>query len=762
LGIFGLLNGAWLIGIGLALIGICHLPVAFPIRVGLLTLAGAGLALLRAELIDSPWSAAVWPILGSIFMFRLIVYLYDLRHQKTPATLAESLAYFFLLPNIVFPLFPVVDYSTFRRTYYDSDRYQVYQTGVEWMFRGVTQLILYRFVSYYLVIAPEDVTNLNSLLHYLVANFLLYLRVSGQFHLIIGLLHLFGFNLPETHHLYFLASSFTDFWRRINIYWKDFMLKVFYYPAYFRLRKWGNTTSLVLATIYVFVATWFFHAYQWFWLRGAFLLTWPDTLFWAILAVLVIINTLYETKYGRKRTLKARTWQWSDSVSLTLRTTGTFAVICVLWSLWTSSSLTEWFTLWSIQNARPESAATLLPAILLMGLVGGGKLANPLVSLKIFSAGPKSSSFARSAITTTLSLLVLYVVSMPLVYSRLGGKVSELIRDLSVSRLNDRDAALLQRGYYEDLVGVNRFNGELWEIYMKRPGDATYFDVSTTVQLTGDFLEQELKPSVVEVHQDGTTFSTNRWGMRDQDYEQASSPNTYRIALVGASSVMGAGVGDQQTFEWLLEERLNRENNGHTYHRYESLNFGISDYSPLQELMLLENKIVNFRPNALFYIAHQYDEGVAILHLIERTQGGVKAPYPFLNELVKAAGVQQDTTRERGIKLLKPFGRQIIDWTYGQIVARSREHGILPVWMLMPTPELDILEENIVALEAAAEKAGFVVLNLADAYAGEDIRSLWVAEWDHHPNARGQAVFAEKLYQALREHQDDIPLDVWP
>ena len=74
--------------------------------------------------------------------------------------------------------------------------------------------------------------------------FLLYLRVSGQFHIIVGMLHLFGFNLPETHHLYFLSSSFTDFWRRINIYWKDFMMKIFYYPAYFALRKRGETMAL--------------------------------------------------------------------------------------------------------------------------------------------------------------------------------------------------------------------------------------------------------------------------------------------------------------------------------------------------------------------------------------------------------------------------------------------------------------------------------------------------------------------------------------
>ena len=45
----------------------------------------------------------------------------------------------------------------------------------------------------------------SSLAGYLVCNYLLYLRVSGQFHMACGMLHLFGFQLPETHHHYLLA-----------------------------------------------------------------------------------------------------------------------------------------------------------------------------------------------------------------------------------------------------------------------------------------------------------------------------------------------------------------------------------------------------------------------------------------------------------------------------------------------------------------------------------------------------------------------------
>ncbi len=77
-----------------------------------------------------------------------------------------------MLSNVVAPLFPVVDYQAFHRTNLnEKDCFQTYQTGIRWMFRGLIHLLLYRLVA-------QD---------------------------------------------FLLASSFTNFWRRINIYWKQFM-----------------------------------------------------------------------------------------------------------------------------------------------------------------------------------------------------------------------------------------------------------------------------------------------------------------------------------------------------------------------------------------------------------------------------------------------------------------------------------------------------------------------------------------------------------
>jgi D-alanyl-lipoteichoic acid acyltransferase DltB (MBOAT superfamily) len=263
--VMGLSSGLWLIAIGLVLIGICHLPIAFSARVVLILVVGAILITLRMDAFATPWPRTLWPVLGSMFMFRLIIYLYDLQHEQRRPGFASILGYFFMAPNVCFPLFPIVDYKRFQRNYYNEDAPTIYQRGIKWMFRGIIHLLLYRFVYRHMALDPTQVDGTFTFLQYTLATFLLYFQVSGMFHLIVGMLLLFGFNLPETHHLYYLASSFTDFWRRINIYWKDFVMKIFYYPVYFRLRKLGETRAIVLSTLIVFFATWFLHAYQWFW-----------------------------------------------------------------------------------------------------------------------------------------------------------------------------------------------------------------------------------------------------------------------------------------------------------------------------------------------------------------------------------------------------------------------------------------------------------------------------------------------------------------
>ncbi|MBI4516691.1 MAG: hypothetical protein HY699_12840 [Deltaproteobacteria bacterium] len=281
-----------------------------------------------------------WPVFGALFMFRMLIYLYDLRHGGQRPKVRDFLRYFFLLPNYYFVLFPVIDFQTLRRSFYARDVHDVAQQGIHWIVRGTSQLLLYRLVYYLKPEAtPDTVTSAGALGLAIVTTYLLYLRVSGQFHVIVGLLHLFGYDLPETHRRYFLAGSLTDFWRRINIYWKDFMVKLVYFPAYFRLRKRGEVRAQIVATLLVFVVTWLLHMYQYFWLTGQVLLSGPDVLFWMVLGLLVTGNLLLEARRRRPVASAQRVFVRP------LKVAGTFALLAVLWSMWNAPSMRAWFEL---------------------------------------------------------------------------------------------------------------------------------------------------------------------------------------------------------------------------------------------------------------------------------------------------------------------------------------------------------------------------------------------------------------------------------
>jgi D-alanyl-lipoteichoic acid acyltransferase DltB (MBOAT superfamily) len=748
--VFGVQGAAWLIGIGIGLAGVCHLPVAFGARVVLLVAAGALLAGLRAQLLPSAVPEAIWPILGSMFMFRLIVYMYELRHAREPMGVARTLSYFFLLPNVTFPLFPVVDFATFRRTYYDRDAIDIYRAGVRWMLIGLTHLLAYRIVYQYLTLPAADVASGTDLARYMVSTFLLYLKVSGQFHLIVGMLHLFGFRLPETHRFFYLASSFTDLWRRINIYWKDFMAKVFYFPMFFRIRERGDTFALVASTLFVFFSTWVLHSYQWFWLLGSVLLSWPDALFWGLLAVLLVGSSLRERKHGRKRSLGGTLPTATESLRRGAAVALTFTTMCVLWSLWSSHTLGDWFALWrraQVGVMQVATAGAALVAVALLVATAHQVMARLQLGARPTAARPMGLPF----FAVNAAWLALFAVfGSPAFVPAVGTRGQEFVRDLRVDKLNRGDAELLHRGYYENLTGVNQFNSRLWEAYAKRPSSWQAIWETEAIRPVRDFRQWEVAPLVGIVF-NGSTLRTNRWGMRDGDYELVPPPQTYRIALIGASFAMGQGVHDHEVFEQVVEERLNAELGAASPERYEILNFSVPNYAPVQQLLMLEQKIFDFGPSAVFIIGHPYDTQNSPRHIARKYLDGVAMPYPFLDSIIAAAGLRQDMSLDEMTNRLReaPYKHDILRWSLARIAEACRDRGIQPVWVFVSTPEVAIPQEEIEVLIRLAGEAGFTVIDISDAYGGRAEDELRLTTWDAHPNALAHRLIADRLHHAL-------------
>lgn len=750
-------RGGWLLGIGCGLLLICHLPIPFWLRVTTATAAGIGLTILRAGRFSSPVPPAIWAILGSMFMFRLMIYLYDLKTSGIRPSVSKALSYGFMLPNVSFPLFPVVDYKTFVRSQDTQKRQETYQTGLAWMMRGVVQLLIYRAVYYHWHLDSSQVVNGTGVAVFILTNALLYLRVSGQFHVAIGLLHMFGFRLPETHRRYFLANSFTDYWRRVNIYWKDYIMKLVYYPLMFRFKRMNQTVAMVIATMIAFLATWFLHSYQVFWVVGRFPILPRDIVFWGTLALLVTVNAVWEAKRGRKRTLGARHVSWREHAVRALKTGGTFFVIAMLWSIWSSWSIGEWVDLISLTDAT---------TVLLMGLA--------VLIVMGFSLVPESwwlmsgtTGFGSSASNTSgrlvrdavlccvLPACVVLALGIGAAKPVLGSQAQTFIDSLkSESKPAGSDDDNEARGYYEELmdVGLTQAAGE--EALLKKPAGWQIIGESKAARPTRDMRIYELIPSATNVV-NGVTYTTNRWGMRDREYSIEKPSDTLRIAILGDSHSMGDGAEQSAIFENVLEQRLNAERKP-GQPKVELLNFSAGGYGSVSHMISAKARVFQFKPDIVLYITTNQERPFTIGRVVRAFMDGNLPKDSFPAQAVRKMRIHPKMSRRTAERRLMTEWESIVQWAYNDIVRQCAENGATAVWAYLPAAREVPSNPAFDQLSKLAKNAGMPVIDLRGAFGSAKVQDVIVAPWDGHPNSLGHQLIADRLYQELR-HCSAIP-----
>lgn len=754
--LLGPVLGASLLALGLFLIGSAHVPAPMRVRVALMVALAALLMLLRTDRIPAPWSPAIWPILGSLFMFRMIVYLYDLNSRSAPVSFWHALGYFFMVPNLSFPLFPVVDYKTFCRSQSTGYDLKVLQTGVELIFRGMVQLAIYRLIYHHLAIDIAAVETSTDAMRFVLVGYAMYLKISGSFHVIAGVMHLFGFDLPLTNRNYFLAAGFTDYWRRINIYWKDFLQKVFFNPLYFRFsRRMSAPVALTVSTVLAFFATWALHSWQWFWIRGSFPVREQDIVFWTAMGLLVLGNMLYENSFGRRRTLGKTRQKFSGEVRRGLFAAGTFVTISILWTIWSTESLGDfWLVVTRLFMFDVESLAWLgigVLAIVILSIVFMRKENREAVRAReTAKEGLDPRAPFRMIVVLVLVLSVRYA-EHPLMRRILPvdldppGLVQQALATMRNPNLTSWDAEKLDRGYYEDLTNVVNFNSQLSDLYAQRPPN---WDLNPAEVETPVFPPRELRPSQ-QVEFKGARFRTNRWGMRDHDYQKSKPTGTWRLALLGESNTMGQGVNDDETFESVVEDRLNA-NPPVEARRYELLNFALADCGPVAKLVTLERSL-EFAPDAVLYVAVS-ELFWMTKELVLAAHDGRPLPDPRLTEALAELGVNSTTPRAEAVQRVESRDEELLAHIYHEVVARCRSANAMPMIAFLPLPRDHSAErEAALATERRlAAEAGFVNVEMYDAFDGVPAKSLWVRPWDSHINATGQALLADRIEENLR------------
>jgi hypothetical protein len=437
-----------------------------------------------------------------------------------------------------------------------------------------------------------------------------------------------------------------------------------------------------------------------------------------------------------------------------MQTVGTFATICVMWSLWTAESTTDWLLM--LQGAMhwpswpAERFALVLSTVFaalglwVYGTWSGWGAKGP-------SVGPRTS-----VQTILVTSLVLGAATIPPVAESLGaaGEIVDSVRLASTTGLNRRDAENFQRGYYENLLDVGNFNRELQRSYEQMPADFVR-SLSTLglTRQTADEQDYEMLPLKSGQFM-GALVQTNRWGFRDKDYDRSVPPQTYRFALVGPSTAMASGVLSHESFEAVLEDRLNREVFNGSGHRYEVLNFGVAGYAPLHVMYQLRRKVFQFDPDAVLYLGHASDTDRTMTQLARMVRKEITPSDAFLRNIISETGLEAQTGPTEARRRLQPRAKDVQQWVYTNIVAQCRERGVRPVYVYLEavTEPLEPwrARQRMEQIELA-RRAGFELIDLTGVYAPYRPEDLWILTNDSHANALGNRLIGNRLFDYLRE-----------
>jgi len=250
----------------------------------------------------------------------------------------------------------------------------------------------------------------------------------------------------------------------------------------------------------------------------------------------------------------------------------------------------------------------------------------------------------------------------------------------------------------------------------------------------------------------GVTIRTNADGFRDDEVPLAKGER-HRIVFLGDSLTLGWGVEKEETFEHLLEARLN------AVRPTEILNLGVGNYNTTQEVQLFLEKGARYRPDqvVLFYFINDAEP----VPQRSRFPGlGRSRLVTFYWSRLKAARARLAPGTGFAEYYAALYRDGAPGWARSQeafleLARRSREHGFdLRVVLL---PELHELADYAFAKEHALvlkflRANGIPALDLAPRFAGErDPQSLWVSRDDAHPNARAHRLIAEHSLDFVAE-----------
>lgn len=255
-----------------------------------------------------------------------------------------------------------------------------------------------------------------------------------------------------------------------------------------------------------------------------------------------------------------------------------------------------------------------------------------------------------------------------------------------------------------------------------------------------------------------TPFETNRFGMRDQEYELAKPESTFRIAMVGDSFTLPSGVKIEEAFHSLLEDRLNHEGAGR---RYEVLNFGVGGYSLRQYVGVVEDKATPFEPDLILigYCGRNDHKHPAWHYKREWKRKPIEYSFfsSFVLQGIRHARATKGYRHPPDVAVqprVRRKHKKYLDEYLGKLAAYREARGV-PVAVVL----LDVIWTRVPYLEQRLAELGVPFLNASETFRGRELDDYILNPLDSHPNRVANQIFADDIFAFLTESASIIDLD---
>jgi hypothetical protein len=280
----------------------------------------------------------------------------------------------------------------------------------------------------------------------------------------------------------------------------------------------------------------------------------------------------------------------------------------------------------------------------------------------------------------------------------------------------------------------------------------------------------ELKPRLDGTFR-GRPVRTNSFGLRGGECALWKPPGTYRIAGLGDSHMFGWGVGQDETYMHLVEQRLNASAAALAAgRRYELLNFGVPGYNTVMEAATYEHRAMAFHPDLV--LLHFVGNDFGLPHFMQRPRGQEPGLHLYLVDFLRARfappdedpdlmhdlhGLPDDERRETRGRYQRMVGQEPYEKAMARLAALTRAQRI-PVVVLalgFDTEAGEIARQVSLAngfqvLDASPRLFAYLRAQGLDPNDRLNRVRAFKIPADGHPSALAHALLAEVVYDDLQ------------